>query len=256
MKGLKIVSSHFEEDVSWLENSGFPYLVISKGSKTPSVQNFVNIPNRGLEFGSYVWYILNHWDYIPDSVAFIHGHRESYHQQRPVDQCIIDHARSNFAFLNGEFSFAIHSFHGDHPWFGRSFAAMWNFLGLDSVCSAPLVAPTVPGTQTLISRDLIKSRGKAFWERISNCMLHESHYHLALVMEIAWPMIFGFGEESFSVDEFRSFFDQKNLSVLIAHPKEAWNSSMPNTVKFDVPESRDSWISCCMGIFQEFAKVY
>lgn len=256
MKGLKIVSSHFGEDVSWLDSSEFSYLVVSKGHEIPRVRDFVTIDNRGLEFGSYLWYILNYWDDLPDRIAFIHGHLNSYHQQHSVDQQIRNLADSDFAFLNGSFSLALHRFDLNHPWFGWNFGAMWNFLGLDSIRAAPLVASTIPGTQSIISRDLIKSRGKFFWERILNCMHHESHYHLALVMEIAWPTIFGLGEESFSVDEFRSFFDQKNLSVLIAHPKETWNSSMPNTVKFDVPESRDSWISCCMGIFQEFAKVY
>lgn len=250
-----IVSSHFEEDVSWLDDLGLPYLVVSKGRRRPNVRNFCTIPNRGLEFGSYVWYILASWDHLPESVHFIHGHLDSYHQQMPMDESIRVFSGPEFASLNGEFSLAIHRLRGEHPWFGSYFHEMWRFLGLDFVHSCPDVCAITPCTQSSVSRELIKSLGKPFWERVFHSLMsHEAHCHLALVLEIAWPTIFG--SDSRSVDEFRFLFDDRGLSILIAHPKEAWNSSMLNTVKFQVPGSRDSWVSCCMEIFQESAKVY
>jgi hypothetical protein len=258
-KDSLIVSSHFREDVSWLDDSDFPYLVVSKGDDIPQVRNYSIIPNRGLEFGSYIWYLLSHWDNLPEKIAFVHGHRDAYHQQFPIDQSIRNLCEAEFASLNGEFSLAIHRLDGEHPWFSRNFRSMWDFLGLNSVCSSPSVAAIQPSTQCVISRNILKSRGRSFWERIFySIMSHEAHYHLALVMEVAWPIIFGMNPENnpFVVDEFRSFFDRKNLSVFIAHPKEVWHSSMPNTVKFEVPESRESWVSSCINFSQEFAKVY
>lgn len=250
-----IVSSHFKEDVSWLEDFELPYLVVSKGHEYPNVRNFCVIPNRGLEFGSYVWYLLNNWDHLPERVLFVHGHLNSYHQQMPMDESIRIFSTSGFASLNGDFSLAIHRLRGEHPWFGLNFVEMWRFLGLDFARPCPDVCAIPPCTQSLVSRDLILSFGKPFWDRIfQSLMSHDAHYHLALVMEIAWPTIFGFN--SSPIEEFHSFFDDRGLSILIAHPKEAWNSSMPSTVKFDVPDSRDSWISCCMEIFRNSAKVY
>ena len=256
---LKIVSSHYKEDVSWLDDNEYPYLVVSKGDEIPKVRNFLKIPNRGLEFGSYIWYLLSHWDHLPERIAFIHGHRDSYHQQFLTDQSVSLFAASEFACLNGHLSCAIHRLDGVHPWFGQDFREMWNFMGLNSVCLAPSIASMQPSTQSVVSKNLIRSRGRAFWERIFHClMVHEAHRHLALVMEIAWPMIFGANSNDgpLGADEFFSFFDQRNLSVLIAHPKEVWHSLMPNTVKFAVPDSKKSWISLCMKIFEESAKVY
>lgn len=256
---LKVVSSHFKEDVSWLQHLSFPYLVVSKGEENPNVRNFAVVPNRGLEFGSYLWYLLNDWDNLPEKIAFIHGHRDSYHQQYLIPDALKIFEKSEFAGLNGELSFAMHRLDGEHPWFNRHFPTMWKFLGLDYVRSVPKIAIFQPSTQCVISRNLLKSRGKLFWEKLFNALTsHEAHRHLSLVLEIAWPLIFGMNPENnpYVVEEFRYFFEQRRLPVLIAHPKEAWNSSMSNTVKFDVPDSRKSWISTCSEIFQEFSKVY
>lgn len=257
MKGLKIISSHFREDVSWLDDSGFPYLVVSKGEKVPQVRNFVTIPNRGSEFGSYVWYILNDWECLPDRVAFIHGHSDAYHQQRTILEAIMLHENSEFAGLNGDLSVAMHRFDTRHPWLGDRFSEMWNFMGLDSVRPAPSVAATQPGTQFVVSREFLKARGRNFWANIFRALMdHEGHYYLGIVLEVAWPMIFGGHPEDnpYVVDEFRYFFDREDLSVLIAHPKEAWHSGMKNTAIFDVPASKDAWISLCMEIFKNSLK--
>lgn len=249
-----IVSSHFNEDVSWLNGLGHPYWVVSKGQNRPSVKNFNTIPNRGLEFSSYLWFLLNNWDNLPERIAFIHGHKDSYHQQHSMDHALRNLKNSDFSYLNGDFSLAIHRLDSSHPWFNGHFFEMWSYLGLDSVYAPPDHALIRPSTQCLIARDFLKSRGRRFWEHIFNCLMsHESHYHLALVLEIAWPFIFNLLPQNQHFQEFTSFFERQNLSILIAHPKEAWNSSMNNKVIFEVPESRIAWVSRCMEIF---SKVY
>jgi hypothetical protein len=248
-----IVSSHFNEDVSWLEKFGYPYWVVSKSKVHPRVNNFNTIPNQGLEFSSYLWFLLNNWDNLPDSIAFIHGHKDSYHQQESMDFVLKNLIKSDFCYLNGDFSVAIHCLNAKHPWFNQYFSEMWSYLGLDSVCSAPNFAIVKPSTQCLISRDFLKSRGRQFWERIFSCLMsHQSHYQLALVLEIAWPFIFDTHPDHQQFQKFKSFFDREDLSILIAHPKEAWNSSMKIKVMFDVPESRSMWVSHCIEIFSKF----
>lgn len=253
-----VVSSHFKDDVAWLEDSGFSYLVVSKGHEVARVRNLAVVPNRGMEFGSYIWYVLNYWDRLPDKIAFIHGHISSYHQQHPTDDAIKIFGGADFAPLNGDFSAAIHRLNGDHPWFGRHFSDMWDFIGLNYVRPAPKVATIQPGTQTVVSRGLIESVGRPFWDKAFHRMVgHDAHRMLALVMEIAWPMIFGHDPEDnpHSVEEFRSFFELEDISILIANPEMAWNSSMNNSVAFGRQDSKKGWISSCMDAFRNYSKV-
>lgn len=253
---LWIVSSHFKEDVSWLNNSGFPFVVVSKGEELPNVREFHAVPNRGCEFGSYIWFILNYWDRLPERVAFVHGHETSYHQQLPVLEAIDIFRNREFCGLNGEFSVAMHRLDHDHVWFGPHFSDMWKMLGLGCVSAPPTMVAMQPGTQCVVSRDLIRLRGRNFWEGVfSVLMMHEHHYHFALVLEIAWHMIFGNSpiDPSCLVDEFNHFFGSRELSALMAHPGRAWNSRMGPVVEFHAPECRMEWISTCMEIFRRFS---
>jgi len=259
MSDLFVVSSHFKEDVSWLDKSGFSYLVVSKGQEPAGVKNFVLVPNRGMEFGSYIWYLLNFWDSLPEKMAFVHGHMHSYHQQTPIDEAIKKCGNSDFFPLNGDLSSAIHRLSENHPWFGRNFPDMWNFLGLDHIRPAPHLVAIQPGTQTVVSRNLVKSLGKRFWGGVFRRIVeHESHRMLALVMEVAWPMIFGKNPEDneWAIPGFMSFSQNCGVSVLIANPGLVWNSSMNHTVSFDPPGTRDEWISRCLLAFENYSKVH
>lgn len=251
-----LVSSHFKEDVSWLSRSGVPFVVVSKGEEKPNVAEFHCVPNRGAEFGSYVWFVLNYWDNLPDKVAFVHGHETAYHQQFSILESLALFGDREFHGLNGDFSVAMHRLDREHVWFGDHFPQMWNYLGLSSVSPPPLAAVIQPGTQSVVSRELIMRRGRSFWENIMSALLsHPRHYHLALVLEIAWQMIFGVGSvnPSCRVLEFEQFFVLRNLSVLIAHPGRAWNSLMGPVVNFEPPPTKGEWVFRCLEIFRRFS---
>lgn len=257
MHDLIVVSSFFREDVSWLEKSGFPHIVVSKGQSS-GVHNEVIVPNKGLEFGSYLWYLLHNWDRLPEKIAFIHGHRHSYHQSLPIDESIKLFYHSNFASLNGDFSTALHRLDQDHPWFGRNFPEMWAFMGLGRFAPPPSLVSIPPSTQTVVARGLLRSFGRDFWERIFNSLMeHEAHLTFALVLEIAWPMLFGIKSDdgTHCVQEFSDFFDDNRLSVLIANPGMTWSSAMTQTVSFDPPLERNEWIRRCLWTFENYSKV-
>lgn len=81
---LLIVTSHFNEDLDWLINQdNYDYVIYSKNKN-----NCINYPknkifdciNKGREASSYLTYIIQNYDKLPDYIAFIHGHEYSYHQ--------------------------------------------------------------------------------------------------------------------------------------------------------------------------------
>lgn len=79
-----IVSSHYNEDLQWLEDINFNVCIVHhEGGKEYNTEKFYKtytIKNKGLEASAYLHYIIDNYDNLPDHVAFIHGHENCYHQ--------------------------------------------------------------------------------------------------------------------------------------------------------------------------------
>jgi len=78
---LVIVTSHYNEDLNWLKQSKWPVVVVDKEGADPTdlpVQ--YTIPNKGFETSSYLKYIVENYDNLPDHIAFLHGHETAWHQ--------------------------------------------------------------------------------------------------------------------------------------------------------------------------------
>lgn len=83
-KKTTIVSSHFNEELSWLvSQSDFDYRIYTKNiekCKDFDQEKVFECVNKGNEASSYISYIIDNYENLPDYVAFIHGHDHSYHQ--------------------------------------------------------------------------------------------------------------------------------------------------------------------------------
>lgn len=256
---MLIVSSHFKEDVSWLAKTNFDYLIVSKSENIKNSDKIKIIPNKGNEFGSYLWFIVNYWDEMPEKIAFIHGHENSYHQQYSMPEALFKYKDSDiFCGLNGEFCTAIHNLKNNHPWFQENFFDIWKFLGLDYIAPAPSKAVIQPGTQTIITKDNIKSINKKFYNKIFDIIMsHDDSYLFCLALEVAWQIIFtknAINNHQY-IEEFDSFFESKNLSILIAQPQIVWNSKTENLIEFDFCDSKEDWVLKCMYLMERFTNV-
>lgn len=256
-----IVTSHFKEDLTWLKGIGHPVVVVSKnqGFKDDSFLGLHHIPNKGLEFSSYLWFIFNYWDYIPPKVAFIHGHENSYHQSLSVIDVMKRFSESDLAGLNGErYSVSNYCHKGlDNFWFGSAFSDIWNVLGLGYVCGAPPVIVCQGSTQCLISRERIKSMPRSFYEDLFNKLMSSSDDRIvALVLELAWNIVFGGPavDTSVFVKEFDEYCRVEKESVLITAPTYLWSSSMDRTVFFESQKNQPEWASSCLQILNLFGR--
>lgn len=81
-----VVSSHYRENLDWLMNqSRYEYIIYSKN---PEAKTLLNLPdnklkiikNRGMEVNSYLNFIIDFYEDLPNYVAFCHGHEKSWHQ--------------------------------------------------------------------------------------------------------------------------------------------------------------------------------
>ena len=73
------VTSHWTEDLSWVEFNPFPTVIYSKH---PTASGRHSVPkNVAGEATSYLKFIVDYYDSLPRSVIFLHSHRYAYHQE-------------------------------------------------------------------------------------------------------------------------------------------------------------------------------
>jgi len=166
---IHIVSCNFNEEIEWLSKSPYPVHFVSKNGKEKKFENVdfplsVDfVPNTALEVTSYLFYIIKYYNELPDKIAFIHGHENSYHQKVPIFESIEKNKLSDFADLNQY----VHSrtiilkesiyFH------------LWNYFFEEPV---PLYLDFKYGAQFLVSKEKIKTRTKDFYENLYDKLIN------------------------------------------------------------------------------------
>jgi len=69
-----VVIAHYKENLNWIKKLRYPHTVISKHGIPPEVP-----PNRGLEASSYLCWINDNYDRLPEHTIFLHGHETAWH---------------------------------------------------------------------------------------------------------------------------------------------------------------------------------
>jgi hypothetical protein len=83
-----IIMAHYNEDIEWFLKLPFEGNKIIY-SKTINNDDKYFIPfNKGQEIPMYLKYIIDYYYNLPEKSLFIHGHRNSLHQDFPTDYII------------------------------------------------------------------------------------------------------------------------------------------------------------------------
>jgi hypothetical protein len=190
---LVVVTSHFSEDLRWLEQAAWPVVVCSKRSESARCQH---VPNKGKEVSSYLQFIVQNYEALPRRVAFIHGHESAWHQRRPDH--LLDSIRRaqlspcTYVTLNGTW---IDDRHMRHPYM-KHLHCIWDelfrpFLQRD----APTRLLHDCCAQFVVTRECIWRHPRAAYEHWLSFVLESqdqgSSGPLAYVFEYMWPVIFG-----------------------------------------------------------------
>ena len=89
---LVIVSSHFHENLEWLEKSKYQVVVCTNNPSyhRTFINPLVNVDldcrakrNHGREASAYIRFIVRYYDQLPEYIAFLHGHEFAWHQHFP-----------------------------------------------------------------------------------------------------------------------------------------------------------------------------
>ncbi|KAJ3147719.1 hypothetical protein HDU86_007894 [Geranomyces michiganensis] len=83
---MVVVSQHGENS-TWLPDvHASPVVVYEKIGTNRSAEHVV--PNYGNEASTFIKFILDNYDCLPDKTAFVHGHRTSWHTAKPMDKIL------------------------------------------------------------------------------------------------------------------------------------------------------------------------
>ena len=80
MNTVKVIIAHYNENLCWVTNLKYPFIIISKNGiqkETP--------PNRGNEAATYLEYIIKNYNDLSDISIFIHAHQYSWHNHIAAD---------------------------------------------------------------------------------------------------------------------------------------------------------------------------
>jgi len=194
---LTIVTSHWKEDLTWLLKAKFPVVLIDKEGADPSpfVPQHV-IPNLGRECTSYLKYIIENYDNLPEAIAFIHGHETSSHQQheRPLLEVIEGINWEKYGFV------PINNMHYPSSFEDSENIRLFTFF--DQLC-IPLRRGERPweggpmihelGGQFVVRRDKILENPKMLYEGWYYIFMNTPGFDVefSYILERSWHVVFG-----------------------------------------------------------------
>jgi len=82
----KVVVAKYDEDISWLQSLPKIFDVAVYQSKDPNASHFVE--NVGNEASKYLSYIVENYDSLPETVAFMQAGRMDWHDPLPKDEML------------------------------------------------------------------------------------------------------------------------------------------------------------------------
>jgi hypothetical protein len=191
-----IVVAHYNEDVSWLDLyvNHIPHVLYTK--VTPFASHNLGI-NKGNEATSYLKYIIDNYELLPDVIAFIHGHRYAWHQKAPDDIVValqtLQWGRFPYMPLQTactgtvQFSSSLNLTKQQH--FNNE---MWKATMLE-VGSIPVTIDYYCCAVFAVTAHAIRQRKRFFYENLYNYLMatNVSNEICGRALEHTWHLVFG-----------------------------------------------------------------
>ncbi len=179
-KNITIVIAHYSENLDWIQNLQYPYIVISKGGLRKEY-----FPNKGCEASSYLEYIINNYNNLSTYTLFLHGHRNSWHHKSNIDEKVnnlifnkpyynINELKIDKIMIGNE-EYRKMLEHDFHIKYDRKNKHLYR-----------------PAAQFYVHKDLILRNSKETYEKYYNFLRNtkESSYSTSRYFEYSWHIIF------------------------------------------------------------------
>ena len=199
MNKVLIISSHFNEDISWLiEQKEYDYKIYTKNKKNLNLDNgkVFECINKGMEASSYVSYIIDNYYNLPDYVVFIHGHEKSYHQTddtlKLIKKAFLENININYISINRKDWRNIFNDNVEEEIFIKNWNLVKeNFKNLNLCIKMPSKLEFTPCAQFIVSKENILLNSLKDYKNILK-WLETTHLDSSLsgrVMEHIWHYI-------------------------------------------------------------------
>jgi hypothetical protein len=203
-KACEIVIARYEEDISW----SYPYrdicFIYNKGAKALeyAIERSERLINVGREAHTYLYHIINRWDYLPDKTLFTQGNITE-HTGKDTDLRIFFDKRYDFIVKHGRYikDYDPHTGRIIHwgKWLedletGKMRKAKQSFT---EWCQAALQidfndGPVFygPGAIFSVSKELIYNKPITFYQHLISFLSDHSNSEEAHYFERTWAYIF------------------------------------------------------------------
>ncbi len=200
MKSGIVIIARYNEDVNWVNKLTIPYLIYNKGSHIDIEHK--NIPNEGREGETYLRYILEHYENLPNYITFCQGNpfahcdvegrgvraHPGYHVDIDFIQAVNEYQIQNEVCALGHW-IVIEDLNGFPHAVGYGMVDMMHSLNIPCLVENFTFAA---GAQYIVSQSHILNKSKKWWE---NCYeKYNNNPRSPWIFERIWPVIFNHEE--------------------------------------------------------------
>lgn len=195
MKSLELVVARYEENLNWLRRVPDVFQVTVYDKSTSPHPDSISLPNTGREAHTYLHHIVSRYDSLAELTVFCQG--------KPFDHAFDFHrtlralASKEFPILN--FHWLGHIADTDsadgvlfQEWSKNEDGRRLDLEGFHGALfdeHGPREYPFFPGGQFLVTRECIRRRDIAFYERALEIFIHFPD--AAHCFERSWDRVFG-----------------------------------------------------------------
>ncbi|MCX6701734.1 MAG: DUF3431 domain-containing protein [Candidatus Zambryskibacteria bacterium] len=168
---MTMVISRYRENLDWLKELPWNYIIYDKGEDNlPSwVKNVVKLPNIGRESHTYLAYIIDNYDNLPDYTIFLQD-KPLDHSKELIKKINNFKGECDFFALSDDILYA-DGYGGPHH-FGLKIAESARKIFLNKIDFFEFPA----GAQFIVSKKAILFHAKMTYQRIMDFMIREKPY--------------------------------------------------------------------------------
>lgn len=184
MKNIHLVISRYNEDIDWvskLEEINVTFDVYNKGNY---INNSIQIENIGRESHTYLYYIVNNYNYLPDNVGFIQGNPFDHSPNMFSNIEIYKKNKDDFMYLSENIIKCDLNGYPHHG--GLNLFDFLKKIGIDYNYNEIIFGA---GAQFIVSKEKILKHNVEFYEKILT-FLNSTKPIESYKLERTWSIIF------------------------------------------------------------------
>jgi hypothetical protein len=184
---MTMVVARYNEDLDWLRTVPWNYIVYNKGGILPDwIKNEIKLPNIGHEAHTYLVYIIDNYDNLPDYTIFVQGYPFD-HSKKLIEKINNFDAKDDFFALSDA---VLQSDATGYPWHpGLKIGESAQKLFLDQIDVFEFLA----GAEFIVSKRAILFHSMTTYQRILDFLIGSKDIiepFSGWVMERLWKTIF------------------------------------------------------------------